>query len=76
MALEMRQPKLVASTGSTYNCAIAKTRVRDEKSGTGAVNEVLESSSLTFRESESTETNYFKSFQWFVNQSMVILEIC
>ncbi|RDL39823.1 Uncharacterized protein BP5553_04163 [Venustampulla echinocandica] len=61
MEPDRKLPKLVASTGSTYNCTVAESRVREGK--------LLNSESQDREASigifdDDLEVNYFKSAQW------------
>lgn len=59
MQLETNTPKLLASTGSVFSCAIAKFRDQEPDH----LRNQAESEPRTDAIDE-TETNYFKSIQW------------
>lgn len=54
-------PSLVASTGETYCCSIAESRLREQKK---TPDEDVSHSFTVTEGLEDTETAYFKSAQW------------
>ena len=65
-----RNPRLVGSTLDLYDGSIADTKTRDFRSSTK--NSENHSSSTKYDEAEQ-EANYFKSAQWYLCSSVVLL---
>lgn len=58
---EGKHPKLVASTKRSYCCSIAQTLSSERRENS---KDDVNRGSVSFPDSESSETNYFKSVQW------------
>ncbi|KAG9233090.1 hypothetical protein BJ875DRAFT_58624 [Amylocarpus encephaloides] len=56
-----KTPSLIASTGTTYCCSIAESRIREQKL---LSNDFTEAEVIADRKEGDMEYNYFKSAQW------------
>ncbi|KAG4432246.1 hypothetical protein IFR05_012279 [Cadophora sp. M221] len=57
-----KTPRLLASTGDTYSCTIAESRIRERNPKDGTAE--LETATARIENAEDLEVNYFKSAQW------------